>query len=150
MACVSAAIAVEPRSLFSLLPFEEGWTEWAMTGRGSEITGRITRGWCNWTGVSVWENGSWLTFSKLPIGLAVAAAAIAALDRGVNSGAPGFSLDPYKKEVIRNCQKNSYDNDSLAASIPLSCGPMASLPLHSVPYHSQPYRSSHPQFVAIQ
>lgn len=30
----------------------------------------------------------------------------------MNSGASGLSLDPYKKEVVRNCQGNSYDNDS--------------------------------------
>lgn len=70
-----------------------------MTGRGREMTGGSTRGWCSWTGVSVWEKGSCLADSKLPVGLAVAAAASVALDCGVNSGASGFSLDPYKKEL---------------------------------------------------
>lgn len=43
------------------------------------------------------EKGSWATVMVLAIGLSN--------DRGVNSGASGFSFDPYKHEVIRNCQR---------------------------------------------
>lgn len=86
-----------------------------------------------WTGVSVWEKGSWWLVAiaaPLPDGLHAADIAASRV-RGVNSGADGFSIELYKKEVIRDCQENTYDNDSLAVSIPLACGPMVSPPAQS-------------------
>lgn len=62
-----------------------------------------------WIGVRVWEKGSWPRVVALPVGLEAAAAAAASMDRGVNSGAEGFSDEPYKKKghqrLPRECIK---------------------------------------------
>lgn len=77
------------------------------TGAGESV---FTDSWAKWTfvGVStfgaVMRTGEWLPFSSLGAGL-WAPDGPAARERGVNSGAPGFSFDPYKAQVIRNCQR---------------------------------------------
>lgn len=71
------------------------------TGAGEETTGPpgcwILIGVALVVTIGVGEKGSWATVMVLAIGLSN--------DRGVNSGASGFSFDPYKQEVIRNCQR---------------------------------------------
>lgn len=51
---------------------------------------------------AVMRSGEWLPFSILDAGL-WPSDGLATRERGVNSGAPGFSFDPYEAQVIRNC-----------------------------------------------
>jgi hypothetical protein len=77
------------------------------TGAGDR---RRTGSWAilTFVGVSafgvVMRTGERLPVSTLKTGLRTSCGP-ATRERGVNSGAPGFSFDPYEAQVIRNCQR---------------------------------------------